>query len=92
MRAYQLVVVLSPDLKDEQRKKFLGIIKEWLGSVKVVKEDAWGQKALAYPIKKERLGFYESFNLESDEAIPADFEKRLLTNDNVLRHLLIRTK
>lgn len=92
MRKYELVIVLDPNLKADQRTKLLETIKGWLDNVNVVEENAWGQRALAYPIKKERLGFFEVMRLETEEAIPADFEKRLLTNDNILRHLLIRVK
>lgn len=91
MRLYELVLVLRPSLKDADRKKFLGTVKEWLKDVKIKKEDDWGQKPLAYTIKKEAAGYYYQLMLEG-ENIAKDFEQRLLRSDNVLRHLLLRTK
>ncbi len=91
MRLYELVLVMRPSLKEADRKKLLGQVKEWLGTVKIAKEDDWGQKALAYPIKKEDAGYYYMLQLES-ETFPAGFETRLINSENILRHLLLRTK
>lgn len=92
MRVYELVMVLRSSLSEVQRKKLVETVKTWLGEVKVKKEDEWGQKPLSYPIKKEVSGFYLDFLVEASEGIPADLEKRLLTNENILRHLLLRRK
>ncbi len=98
MRKYEFVVVLRPSLKEADRKKALETIKAWLGDLKVVKEEDWGQKALAYAIKKEQAGYYYMWQLETasgaseEVGVPADFETRVLRDDNVLRHLLLRTK
>lgn len=92
MRVYELVMVLRSSLSEAQRKKFVETVKTWLGEVKVKKEDEWGQKPLAYPIKKEIAGFYLLLNLETESSISSDLEKRLLTNENILRHLLVRRK
>lgn len=83
--------MLRPSLKDADRKKFLDTVKDWLKDIKVKKEDDWGQKPLAYTIKKEAAGYYYQLMLEG-ESIAKDFEQRLLRSDNVLRHLLLRTK
>ena len=106
MRTYDLVVVLRPSLKDAERKKLVDGIKTNLKGMKIAKEEEWGQKPLAYTIKKEAAGNYFLFKLETasasnaanangvgaEETIPAGFEQKLLTNDNILRHLLLRTK
>lgn len=91
MRVYELALVMRSSLSEAERKKLMDSIKDWIKDVKVVKEDAVGQKALSYPIKKESSGFYHFLSLEA-ETIPSDLEKRLLANEQVLRHLLIRRK
>ena len=92
MRLYDLVVITRPSLSDAQRKKVLEGIKDLLTGVKVAKEDDWGQKPLAYKIKKELAGVYHVFHLETEATVPAGFERRLVNDENILRHLLIRTK
>jgi len=90
MRTYELVLVLNSSLTSEKRKKLIETIKGWLKEAKITKEEDWGQKALAYPIKREKIGFYHLFSFEAN-TIPTDTEKRILSQDQVLRHLLVRT-
>lgn len=92
MRTYELVVVVNSSLTEPARKKLLDTVKSWLGDVKVAKEEDWGSKALKYRIKKELTGHFFDFHLETADKVPADFEKKLLSQDEVLRHLLVRTK
>lgn len=92
MRLYELVLVLKTTLTEPQRKKLVEQIKEMLKGVKVVKEEEWGQKPLAYKIKREFSGFYHQMQLESETGIEKGFENKLVGNENVLRHLLIRKK
>lgn len=91
MRLYELVMIFRPTLKEADRKKQLATIKEWIKDLKVKKEDDWGQKALAYTIKKEDAGHFYMLQLEG-ENIPLDFEQRIIRQESVIRHLLLRTK
>ncbi len=100
MRTYELVLVLRPSLAEPQRKKLLETVKSWMKDAKVTKETEWGQKPLAYPIKKEVSGYYVDMMIESsapsvgagEGGIPMDFEKRITGNDDIIRHLVGRTK
>ena len=91
MRLYELILITKTSLSDTLRKKLISGVKALLKDVKIVKENEIGVKSLSYKIKREKDGFYSDFALEG-EAIPADFEKKLLENDNILRHLLLRNK
>lgn len=91
MRAYELVLIAKGSLTETLRKKLITGVKALLKDLKIVKENEVGMKPLAYKIKKENNGFYWDFTLEG-ETIPADFEKKLLENENILRHLVLRTK
>lgn len=89
MRTYELVVVLKPTLSETERKKVADEIKGWLKPVKITHEDDLGKKSLAYAVKSEKSGYYLNYTMET-ESIPQGFEKRLLTTEQVLRHLLLR--
>lgn len=91
MRSYELILVTKTSLTEMLRKKLVTGVKTLLKDLKIVKENEIGQKALAYKIKRETNGFYFDFVLEG-ENVPTDFEKKLLENENILRHLLLRTK
>lgn len=92
MRTYELVLVVNPSVTEPNRKKVLDTVKAWLGKAKVTKEDDWGSKALKYKIKKQETGHFYDLMLETADAIPADFEKRVFMQEDILRHLLVRTK
>lgn len=89
MRTYQLVLVLKSDITDSEKKKVLENVKSYLKGLKIAKENEWGIKDLSYEIKKQTKGLYIELNAEG-ENIPADLEKKLLTSDNILRHLVLR--
>ncbi len=92
MRIYELALVFRPSLTEVQRKKLLETIKGWLKDGKVAKEDHWGLKALSYRIKKETSGFFSILGLETEKVLPLDLEKKLLEQEQIIRHLLIRKK
>ena len=92
MRAYDLVLVLKASLSDTQRKKLVADLKDKLKDAKVIKEEEWGQKPLAYKIKRELAGFFHLMQLETENALDTGLDKRLRDNDNIIRHLLLRTK
>ncbi len=92
MRAYELVLILKNSLSETERKKVLEKIKEVLKDIKIVKEEQLGQKPLSYKIKKETSGYFVRLLMEAKELIPQDLEKKILANENILRHLLLRNK
>jgi small subunit ribosomal protein S6 len=92
MRSYQLVLVLRTALKDADRKKFVEAVKDWLKGAKFTKEEEWGEKALAYAVKKEKAGFFYNFIFETKQDSIKDLEKRLMASDNVLRQLIVKVK
>jgi len=92
MRNYQLVLVLKKSLTDANRKKLLETVKDWIKGAKFTKEDEWGEKPLAYTIKRENSAFFVNYLFELKEELSKDLEKKLMANDDVLRHLLLRVK
>ena len=88
MNDYELVVILK-----EEGKEVLDKVKKAVTGTggKVVKVDEWGKKDLAYPIKKQKEGVYFLLNLSISADKVGEFNKFLTTNEQVLRHLLIRT-
>ncbi len=92
MRVYELVLILKSSLSDAQKKKTLDTVKDWIKELKIVKEEQIGQKLLSYKIKKEDNGYFVRLLMEAKEIIPQDLEKRLLGEENILRHLLLRNK
>lgn len=92
MRLYELVLIFKSSLSEAQRKKIIDSIKSMLKDAKISKEEDWGKKALSYPIRREQDGYYSYIEAESNSSVAPDFEKKILANENILRHLLVRKK
>ena len=92
MRLYELILIIKSSLTEKERTKILDTIRGWFKGAKISKDESWGQKPLAYTIKRELSGVYHLFQLESEKGLPEDLEKKLIASEQVLRHLLIRKK
>ncbi|MFA6081631.1 MAG: 30S ribosomal protein S6 [Patescibacteria group bacterium] len=66
-------------------------VKELIESCKgkVIKEDKWGEKTLAYTIKKSHTALFYNFEIEIDKKSVLDFKNKLNLNEKVLRYLLL---
>ncbi len=92
MKEYELTVLIHPDLEvdiETPLKKVRKIIESADG--KIVKEDNWGKKRLAYTINKEDFAVYVYFDLELPAAAPLKISNTLNITDEVLRYLLVKT-
>jgi small subunit ribosomal protein S6 len=89
MPLYELGVILSPNLSDEERIAYLGELKDLLAKegASIVKEDVWGKRTLAYTIKHVREGFYVFWQYEGPGTAVKPLEYRLKLSDQVLRFL-----
>ena len=92
MNKYELAVVLTTKIEDEERAASIEKIKEVIarfGGV-VTNVDEWGKKRLAYEIQKMKEGYYYFIHFESDATTPGEIEQRIRIMDNVLRYLCVR--
>jgi small subunit ribosomal protein S6 len=92
MRLYDVVVLVTPDLNDEDATKVAGEYRKILadGGAKFVKEEPWGRRRLAFPIERKREAHYTYWQVEADPAAIAEAERRMRLSDQVLRHLAVR--
>jgi small subunit ribosomal protein S6 len=92
MRLYDIVVLLTPDLTEEEASKVAADYRKILtdGGAEIVRDDPWGRRKLAYPIGRKRDAHYHHFQVRAEPAIVAETERRLKLSDQVLRHLAVR--
>ncbi len=92
MNNYYLTLVLKSDLEEKERKELLNSMTKRLTGEdgKIVKEDLWGNKELAYPIKKQSKGYYAHFEIEADPKNAKGIDKALKVEEDILRYLLVR--
>ena len=92
MNKYELTVVVSAKLEDEERAATLERVKEVItrfgGTVTDV--DDWGKRKLAYEIQKMREAYYYFVHFEADGTCPAEVENRVRIMEDVIRYLCVR--
>lgn len=92
MNKYELAVVVSAKLEDDERAATIEKVKEYItrfgGTVTNV--DEWGKKRLAYEIQKMREAFYYFVKFESDSTCPNEVEKSIRIMENVVRFLCVK--
>ena len=92
MRNYEIMYILKADLDEAARneaiEKLNGILES--NGAKVNKVDqSMGLRDLAYPINKEVKGFYVILKASADEEALKEFNRLVLINPVVLRHLVV---
>ena len=92
MNKYELCVVLSAKLEDDERAavvdKCKALIERFGGTVTNV--DDWGKKRLAYEVQKMKDAFYYFIQFEAEATAPVEIENRVRIMDNVVRFLIVK--
>ena len=87
-KSYELTVIFPLTLKEKEKARE-ELKKEIEKVAKIEKETDWGEKKLAYPIKKNERGHFYFYELKtSPEKIKA-LEGWLKLNENILRYLIV---
>ena len=90
---YETVFILTPVLSEDQMKeavnKFRGLIEK-AEDAKIIHEEKWGLRKLAYPIQKKSTGFYHLLEFEADGTFIKDFEVAFKRDERILRFLTVK--
>ena len=92
MNRYETIFILTPVLSDEQMKEAVGKFKTVLeeNGSKIVNEEEWGLKKLAYPIQKKSTGFYCLLEFEGEPTVVKKLETAYRRDERVIRFLTFR--
>ncbi|MBI4308415.1 MAG: 30S ribosomal protein S6 [Chloroflexi bacterium] len=91
MRDYELVMILNPNVPDEEVpgtvEKVTRVVTEKGGTLTEVKP--WGRRRLAYPIQHQREGVYVLAYLKMEPKVATQLENQIRVTEEVMRHLLV---
>ena len=91
MRRYETIIISDPDLSDEDRgqlfERIAGPIAHGDGFLVLL--DEWGDKKLAYDVKKKSRGFYVRFDYCGNGELVNEIERYCRINDNVLKYMTV---
>jgi small subunit ribosomal protein S6 len=92
MRQYETGFILSPALSEEETTQFIqqmaAIVAQKKG--RMVKQDVWGKRRLAYIVKKFNEGVYVFLTYEGPGDISTEMERRFKQTDTVIRFLTVK--
>jgi len=92
LRDYELIVIISPDVPEEEIPANVDKIVEFITSKggSITQVDRWGKRRLAYPIKHFKEGNYVLTKFKIEPAMTAELEAILRISEKILRHMLVR--
>jgi small subunit ribosomal protein S6 len=89
---YEGLFIIKPDIKEEDVKGVFKTIADNVtknsGSVK--KEEVWGKKQLAYPVKKCKEGYYYKLEFTAPTSSIVKLEEAYRLNADILRTMITR--
>ncbi len=90
MNKYELTVILRNTTAESLKEKVKEILEKF--QVKILEEDTWGVKKLAYEIDGEREGTYLLFNIEAPTESIDKIISEFRINADILRYLFVKVK
>ena len=89
MKNYETVFILTPVLSDDQMKDAAGKFKKVLtdNGAKIINEESWGLKKLAYPIQHKKTGFFHLYEFEAEPSLVDALETEYRRDERIMRFL-----
>jgi small subunit ribosomal protein S6 len=91
MRRYETFVIIDPDLSEEQRSPLIGRTEELIAQMDgfLIDTDDWGERKLAYDIKKKQRGYYVRFDYCGMAALVNEIERFYRIDDRALKYMTV---
>ena len=92
MTNYEIMFIVKTTMESDKIKNTIDTMKKIItdGKGKIVDTKEMGERKLAYPIKKELTGYYYVLKVEASKEAIAEFDRKALIDENILRHLIIK--
>ena len=87
MQGYETIFILRADTPQDQQEALLDKYKKLVEGQggKVVHQNTWGRRKLAYEVKKEQFGIYHLFYLDHAPQALRTLENTFRIEDSVLK-------
>jgi small subunit ribosomal protein S6 len=91
MRRYETFVIIDPDISPENREPVLERVKELITQQDgfLIVEDVWGERKMAYEIKKKEHGFYVRFDYCGLAPLVNEIERYFRIDDRALKYMTV---
>ena len=91
MRRYETFVIIDPDISQEERDPVIERVKELITQMDgfLVFEDVWGERKLAYEIKKKERGYYVRLDYCGSSPLVDEIERFFRIDDRALKYMTV---
>ncbi len=91
MNKYESVIIIKPNLEDEEIEGIITEITDLINQDgKVLEVDKKGVKKLAYEIEKCKEGYYITFDFEVKSEIIIELDRHYRINENIIKFITLR--
>ncbi len=87
-----MLFIVNPDITKEEFDKILDEVREIVKKLKgeLLLVDIWGERELAYPIKKKNRGTYVVVHFKGSPDVVNELDRRLKIISEVWRHIIVK--
>jgi len=91
MRRYETFIIIDPDLSDEERSPIFEKVKDLIQQEEclLVMLDEWGDRRLAYEIKKKSRGYYVRLDYCGTGKLVDEMERFFRIDDRIMKYMTV---
>lgn len=92
MRRYETIVIVDPDITEEDRTSLLTRVQEIIPQQEgvFIQDEHWGTKKLAYEIRKKPRGYYVRLDYCGTGKVVDEIERFFRIDDRVMKYLTVQ--
>jgi len=89
---YEGLFIIKPEITEELVKNVYKVISDSVAKNggSIIKEDIWGKRQLAYPVKKCKDAYYYKLDFTAPTAAIVKVEEACRLNGDILRTMITR--
>ena len=91
MQRYETFVIIDPDISQEERDPLIERVKDLITQMDgfLVFTDDWGERKLAYEIKKKERGYYVRFDYCGLAPLVNEIERFFRIDDRAIKYMTV---
>lgn len=91
MNKYESVVIINSNLEADALKALINKFSDLINTDgKVTSVEEFGNKKLAYEIKKQKEGYYVVYKFEANPQLISELERNYRITDEVIKFIVIK--
>jgi small subunit ribosomal protein S6 len=92
MKTYELTYIIPEKFEEKEIPQISEKIKKLLPDGKIIKEEFWGRRKLAYPILKNNFGYYITLVFETEPENIKKITNKLKLAEDIIRYLIVQSE